>query len=103
MQIPLMIRAPGIQGGTRTKALTETIDLYPTLCELAGVKGPKHLQGTSLVSDPEGPDETRQGLCSGAIPPRRYPPHRHASLHRVRRSAGQGQSEHALRASDRPE
>ena len=49
MRIPIIIRAPGITGGQRTTSLTETIDLYPTLCELAGLAGPDHLQGQSLV------------------------------------------------------
>lgn len=49
MQIPLIVRAPGIAGGQRRSQLVETIDLYPTLCELAGVPTPEHLQGTSLA------------------------------------------------------
>jgi len=52
-RIPLLIIAPGVtQPATRTKALTETVDLYPTLCELAGLpkpKVPQKLDGQSLV------------------------------------------------------
>lgn len=51
--IPLLIAAPGVtKPGTRTKALAETVDLYPTLCELAGLPKPKlpqPLDGQSLV------------------------------------------------------
>ena len=50
MQIPLIVRAPGIEGGQRRSKLVESIDLYPTLCELAGLPLPKHLQGDSLVT-----------------------------------------------------
>lgn len=50
MQIPLIVRAPGIAGGQRRSNLVESIDMYPTLCELTGLPLPKHLQGTSLVS-----------------------------------------------------
>jgi len=51
--IPLLIIAPGItRAGTRTRALVETVDLYPTLCELAGLPKPnlpQTLEGRSLV------------------------------------------------------
>jgi iduronate 2-sulfatase len=50
MQIPLIVRAPGIDGGQRRSKLVESIDLYPTLCELTGLPLPKHLQGDSLVT-----------------------------------------------------
>jgi iduronate 2-sulfatase len=55
MQIPLIVRAPGIKGGQRRSGLIESIDLYPTLCELAGLSPPEHLQGLSfgtLMNDP---------------------------------------------------
>jgi len=50
MQIPLIVRAPGINGGERRSGLVETIDLYPTLCELTGTETPSHVQGESLVT-----------------------------------------------------
>ena len=56
MQIPLIVRAPGIKGGQRRSGLVESIDLYPSLCELAGLPLPEHLQGRSfatLMKDPE--------------------------------------------------
>ena len=49
MHIPFIVRSPGIQGGNRTSGLTESIDLYPSLCELAGLPKPEHLQGRSFV------------------------------------------------------
>ncbi|MFT5326733.1 MAG: iduronate 2-sulfatase, partial [Planctomycetaceae bacterium] len=49
MQIPLVVRAPGINGGQRRSHLVETIDLYPTLCELTGTSLPMHLEGRSLA------------------------------------------------------
>jgi iduronate 2-sulfatase len=51
--IPLLIVAPGVtRPGSRTAALAETVDLYPTLCELAGLPKPivpQSLDGRSLV------------------------------------------------------
>ncbi len=48
-KVPLVMRVPGItRGGTTSEAMVELIDLYPTLADLAGLKPPEHLQGTSL-------------------------------------------------------
>ena len=58
MHAPLIVRAAGIQGGRRTRGLTEFIDIYPSLSELAGLPLPKHLEGTSfvpLLTDPDRP------------------------------------------------
>ncbi|MEX0793993.1 MAG: sulfatase/phosphatase domain-containing protein, partial [Pirellulaceae bacterium] len=49
MHAPLIVKAPGMAGGQKTAALTEFIDIYPTLCELAGLDKPSHLQGQSFV------------------------------------------------------
>jgi len=49
MRAPLIVRVPGLKGGLKTDALTEFIDIYPTLCELAGVPVPSHVQGRSFV------------------------------------------------------
>jgi choline-sulfatase len=50
MHAPLIVRAPGVgQKGQRIKALTEFIDIYPTLCELANLPQPDHLVGESFV------------------------------------------------------
>jgi iduronate 2-sulfatase len=46
---PLMISGPGIKPNQRTNALVEFVDVYPSLCELAGVPAPKQLEGTSFV------------------------------------------------------
>jgi iduronate 2-sulfatase len=48
--IPLIIVAPGItKPGSRSMAMVETVDLYPTLAELAGLPVPSGLDGRSFV------------------------------------------------------
>lgn len=52
MHAPLLVAAPGESGvkpGTRVSALTEFIDIYPSLCDLAGLPKPAHLEGRSFV------------------------------------------------------
>lgn len=45
----LMMRAPGISGGRSLDSLVSHIDLFPTLCDLAGLARPAWLQGRSLL------------------------------------------------------
>ncbi len=45
--VPLLIAAPGVKPGARS-GLAEQVDIYPTLCDLAGLPKPGHLQGRSL-------------------------------------------------------
>jgi iduronate 2-sulfatase len=52
---PLLISAPGKRTPQRTRALVEFVDIYPTLCELAGLEKPAHLQGESLVPIMDAP------------------------------------------------
>ena len=49
LRAPLLIKAPGLPAGQRTEALTEFIDIYPTLCDLAQLPEPGYLDGQSLV------------------------------------------------------
>ena len=49
-RVPLIIRVPGARAnGQRTAALVELVDVYPTLCELAGLPVFEHLEGRSVV------------------------------------------------------
>jgi iduronate 2-sulfatase len=51
-RVPMMISTPDMpetSRGKTTEALVELIDIYPTLCDLAGIDQPSHLEGHSFV------------------------------------------------------
>lgn len=58
-RVPMMIWTPDLpreSRGQATEALVELIDMYPTLCDLAGIAKPSHLEGLSfkpLLENPE--------------------------------------------------
>lgn len=48
-RVPLIIRVPGAEAnGKLARGLVEFVDVYPTLCELAGLPIPSQLEGKSL-------------------------------------------------------
>jgi iduronate 2-sulfatase len=58
LRAPLIFSVQGMSHNARCDALVEFIDIYPTLCDLAGLPLPKHLQGTSLgrhLKNPQAP------------------------------------------------
>jgi len=47
--VPFIVRAPGAKGnGQHSHSLMESLDLFPTLCDLTGVPSPGNLEGKSL-------------------------------------------------------
>jgi arylsulfatase A-like enzyme len=68
MNSPLIVSAPmldGIQSGAKTTALTEFIDIYPSLCDLAGLPAPEHLEGTSFVPVLKKPSASYKDVAIG--------------------------------------
>jgi iduronate 2-sulfatase len=59
---PLIVCTPAKKGnGRRSPALVETVDIYPTLCDLAGLPLPAGLEGASmapLLDEPDRPWKT---------------------------------------------
>jgi iduronate 2-sulfatase len=49
MRVPLIVRAPGLPTELSTSALVVLNDVYPSLCELAGLPVPDHVEGQSFV------------------------------------------------------
>lgn len=71
-RIPLLIKAPGVtESGSSTEQPTETVDLYPTLVELAGLSTPdleQPFDGTSLVPVLEDPEARVRDYAYHAYP-----------------------------------
>jgi arylsulfatase A-like enzyme len=57
LQVPLMIKVPGLTKSSQSDSFAELVDLYPTICELLNIKGPKNLQGNSLVGNLNDPNK----------------------------------------------
>ena len=61
LRIPLIVRLPKSMQSTKavagqsTAGMVETVDIYPTLCDLAGIKAPDATQGRSFRSLFEDP------------------------------------------------
>ncbi|GGG51138.1 iduronate-2-sulfatase [Croceivirga lutea] len=49
LRTPLLLKVPGKTNGQTTNAITEYIDIYPSLAELVGLEVPKTVQGQSFV------------------------------------------------------
>ncbi len=55
-RIPLIMKVPGKISGASCEALVQSVDLFPTLCSLAGIEIPASVQGQSfgpLFDNPE--------------------------------------------------
>ena len=76
MHAPLIVSAPASvisAAGSKTSddstqrvaALTEFIDIYPSLCELTGVPAPPHLEGTSFVPQLKNPETPGKAMAIG--------------------------------------
>ena len=49
-RVPMIVSSPGMKNaGRKTKAITELVDLYPTIAELCDLAPPDHLRGHSVV------------------------------------------------------
>lgn len=58
LKVPIIIRSPNQKNrGSQTHAITELVDLFPTLCELAEIEVPNYMQGISLVPLIENPNQ----------------------------------------------
>lgn len=58
LQVPLLVKVPGKAKGIQTKALVESVDIYPTLCDLANISTPDYVMGKSFKSVLENPKQS---------------------------------------------
>ena len=49
IRVPLIVCGPGLPAGKKIRSLTYTYDIFPTLCELAGVPVPAQVDAESLL------------------------------------------------------
>jgi arylsulfatase A-like enzyme len=49
LRIPLIMRIPGLRGGIRVEAVTQAVDLFPTVIDALGLPVPSGLQGRSAL------------------------------------------------------
>ncbi len=67
-RVPLLISAPGIKKGVKTMSLAELVDVYPTLCDLAGIAKPSHLEGVSLLPVLKNPGKAVKKVAISQYP-----------------------------------
>jgi arylsulfatase A-like enzyme len=57
LHVPLIVSGPGIPRGQKRETFCYLLDIYPTLCDLAGVAIPGTVEGRSLVPALQGVQE----------------------------------------------
>ncbi|NOZ78086.1 MAG: sulfatase-like hydrolase/transferase [Acidobacteria bacterium] len=67
-RVPLLFSGPGVPAGMRIDELVRTIDIAPTLLELAHIGVPKNLDGTSLVPVWHGHPDHRVAYLETFVP-----------------------------------
>ncbi len=69
---PMIISTPSAKAGQRTDALVEYVDVFPTLCEMAGIDVPDYLEGNSVVPLLKNPHRDWKSAAFSQYP-RGYP------------------------------
>ncbi|MBB3208386.1 iduronate 2-sulfatase [Rhodopirellula rubra] len=70
-RVPLMIWTPDMPEavrGSKTDALVELVDMYPTFCELAGIAQPDHLEGQSFLPLLQAPHRSWKSAVFSQFP-----------------------------------
>lgn len=57
LRAPLILKVPWKDGGKKSNALVEFIDIYPTFCQLAKIPIPLHVMGESLLGYFDHPEK----------------------------------------------
>ncbi len=70
-RIPILFMGPGVKKDSSSRQLVESVDIFPTLCELAGLplpKGPQPIDGLSLATVLKDPAVRVRGHAYHAYP-----------------------------------
>jgi iduronate 2-sulfatase len=67
-RIPLIFAGPRIAVGSKTKALVETVDIFPTLCELCSLPVPSGLDGISFAKVTADPNQAARDSVTHVYP-----------------------------------
>ena len=69
-RVPLLVSAPGVDGGRVVRGAASLVDLYPTLVELTGIAPPEHeLDGRSLAGEMRGASSPEDAAALTAYEP----------------------------------
>jgi len=67
-RVPLIVSAPGLPRGERSRAIVELVDLHPTLIELAGLPIHSGAEGESFAGNVREPTLSGQGAAFSQFP-----------------------------------
>ena len=99
-RIPILIHAPGVtKPQSATKQLAESVDIYPTLAELAGLPapaGPQPMDGLSLVPVLKDPRARVRDHAFHAYPKRKLGRAIRTKRYRLMEWRGKGSTEYEL-------
>jgi len=62
-KIPFLLKWPGGPKGVKCESIVESVDLYPSLCELCGVPVPAGREGVSLLKAASGESPKEAAYC----------------------------------------
>lgn len=67
-RIPFLVSAPGIKPTVDFENIIESIDLYPTLCEICGIASPESAEGNSFTPMLAGKKGTKErAICEWGV------------------------------------
>ncbi len=62
LRVPLIVKVPG-NNARHIDEIVENVDIYPTLCDLAGLSKPDHLEGNSMLPLINNPKAKSDGIA----------------------------------------
>ena len=65
-RIPLLVRFPGCPGGISSEAIVESVDLFPTLCQLADLPPPPACDGRAIIEGQTIDDSKTAAFCESS-------------------------------------